>query len=99
VKDAFDGVVGFEWDEGNTGKNRIAHAVENWECEQIFFNQSLLVLDDPNHSLTEKRWAALGRTDSGRPLVVVFTVRGNRVRIISARDMNRRERVFYEESE
>jgi len=58
--------------------------------------QPLLVLEDPKHSLTEKRWAAFGRTDSDRLLVVVFTNRGSLIRVISARDMNSRERRFYE---
>jgi uncharacterized DUF497 family protein len=55
--------------------------------------------EDPKHSLTKKRLAAFGRTDSGRLLVVVFTQRGILIRIISARDMNSRERKFYEGNE
>jgi len=62
-------------------------------------SQPLLVLEDPKHSLAEKRWAAFGRTDSGRLLVVVFTQRGSLIRVISARDMNSRERKFYEGNE
>ncbi len=95
----FSGFSGFEWDRGNIDKNLVKHNVENWECEQIFFNKPLLVLDDPKHSLTEKRLAAFGKTDSGRMLGVVFTQRGSMIRVISARDMNRRERKFYEGSE
>ena len=97
MKDEFDDIAGFQWDEGNTDKNRITHQVENWECEQIFFNAPLLILGDLKHSATEERWAAFGHTDDRRLLVVVFTKRGNLIRIISARDMNRRERRFYEE--
>ena len=93
-----ENVVGFQWDEGNANKNRVAHDVENWECEQVFFNVPLLVLDDPRHSAAEKRWAAFGRTNGGRLLAVIFTVRGNLIRVISARDMNRKERRFYEET-
>jgi uncharacterized DUF497 family protein len=96
VKDELGGVVGFQWDEGNADKNLIAHNVENWECEQVFFNEPLLILDDPEHSAAEKRWAAFGRTDAGRLLTVVFTIRGRLIRVISARDMNRKERLFYE---
>jgi uncharacterized protein len=98
MTDSFDDVIGFQWDEGNADKNLIAHGVQNWECEQVFFNEPLLVLDDPKHSTTESRWAGLGRTDDGRLLVVIFTRRENAIRIISARDMNRRERLFYEEN-
>ncbi len=88
---------GFQWDAGNSNKNFVRHNVQNWECEQVFFNQPLLVLEDTPHSTVEKRWAAFGRTDSDRLLVIVFTARGSFLRVISARDMNRRERQFYEE--
>ena len=95
----FADFVGFQWDRGNIDKNLVKHTVGNWECEQVFFNEPLLVLADPGHSLSEKRWAAFGRTDAGRFLVVVFTKRGNLLRVISARDMNKKERAFYEENE
>ena len=97
MKEEFEDIVGFQWDEGNADKNRITHGVENWECEQVFFNAPLLILGDVKHSAMERRWAAFGQTDYGRLLVVVFTKRGNLIRIISARDMNRKERKFYEE--
>ena len=98
MRDDFSSFVGFHWDEGNTDKNLTKHNVQNWESEQIFFNKPLLVLDDPKHSLVEKRWAAFGRTDAGRLLVVVFTRRGEQIKVISARDMNRKEKKFYEEN-
>ena len=63
----------------------------------MFFNRPLLVLDDPRHSVSEKRWAAFGKTDTDRFLVVIFTKRNNLIRIISARDMNKGERKFYDE--
>ena len=88
---------GFQWDRGNIDKNLIKHDVENWECEQLFFNRPLLVLDDPKHSASEKRWAAFGKTDKERFLMVIFTKRKNLIRVISARDMNKRERKFYNE--
>jgi len=95
---AIDDVVGFQWDNGNVDKNLIAHAVENWECEQVFFNEPLLVLNGPRHSAMKKRWATFGSTNGGRPLVVIFTRRANMIRIISARNMNRKEKIFYEET-
>ena len=98
MKDDFEDIVGFQWDEENADKNRVLHNVENWECEQIFFNDPLLVIDDPKHSSAERRWAALGRTDAGRLLAVVFTKREKLIRFISPRDMNRKERRFYEEN-
>jgi hypothetical protein len=90
-------VAGFQWDKGNVNKNLIRHNVENWECEQIFFNIPLLLLEDPGHSSTEKRWAAFGKTDPNRLLIVIFTIRGELIRVISARDMDKKERIYYNE--
>ena len=89
--------VGFQWDQGNIDKNLIKHEVENWECEQVFFNRPLLVLDDPKHSISEERWVAFGKTDADRLLIVIFTKRDNSIRVISAREMNKKERKFYDE--
>ena len=89
-------ITGFEWDEGNRDKN-LKHGVENRECEQMFFNEPLVILDDPKHSMAEERLAALGRTDAGRLLVVIYTIRGSKIRVISARDMSKKERLYYEE--
>jgi uncharacterized DUF497 family protein len=99
MENEFEDFVGFQWDQGNLDKNLVKHNVDNWECEQVFFNEPLFILDDPSHSRSEKRWAAFGRTDAGRLLVVIFTKRGNLLRVISARDMNKKERKFYEENE
>jgi len=90
--------TGFQWDEGNIDKNLLKHQVQNWECEQIFFNEPLIILDDPKHSLSEKRWAGFGQTDAGRRLTIIFTKREKLLRVISARDMNRKEKKFYEKS-
>jgi len=90
---------GFEWDEGNSDKNWIKHQVSRSECEQVFFNLPLVVGGDPKHSQEEDRYFALGQTDSGRGLFVVFIVRGETIRVISARDMNRKERRIYDEKE
>jgi uncharacterized DUF497 family protein len=86
---------GFQWDEGNRGKNWAKHRVTEAECDEVFFNAPLVVLDDPKHSRQERRYAAFGKTDRGRRLAVVFTRRGNLLRIISARDMSRKELEFY----
>ena len=99
MKDELEQFVGFQWDKGNIDKNLIKHNVENWECEQVFYNKPLLILDDPEHSLSEKRWAAFGKTDAGRLLVVIFTNRRKLLRVVSARDMNRKEMRFCEENE
>lgn len=99
MDDVFGSFVGFQWDRGNSNKNLIRHNVQNWECERVFFNKPLLVLEDPRHSVAERRRAGFGKTDAGRLLVVIFTKRGNLLRVISARDMNSKERKFYEENE
>ena len=92
-------VIGFEWDRGNARKNE-RHGVSTAEAEQTFFNALLLVLSDPKHSVTEPRFHALGRTHEGRLLHISFTLRdGDRfIRVISARDMHRKERVIYEQT-
>jgi uncharacterized protein len=88
--------TGFEWDDGNVGKNWELHRVSQTESEQAFFNRPVLVAADERHSDQEPRYAALGRTNAGGHLVVVFTARGTLIRVISARDMSRRERRVYE---
>jgi uncharacterized DUF497 family protein len=92
-------IIGFEWDKGNIDKNWIKHKVSPSECEQIFFNQPLFVTDDLKHSIDEKRFYALGKTDTKRLLFIVFVVRKNHIRIISARDMSKKERSIYYEQE
>jgi hypothetical protein len=87
--------AGFEWDEGNLNKNGVKHQVTPAECEQIFFNHPLVVSEDVAHSLEERRYYALGHTERRRFLFVVFTIRGNNIRVISARDMNKKERGIY----
>ena len=87
---------GFDWDEGNIGKNWTKHRVTDWECEEVFFNQPLALASDLGHSQRENRYYALGQTDRGRRLSVSFTVRDRLIRPISARDMNVREQRIYE---
>jgi uncharacterized DUF497 family protein len=92
-------VTGFNWDEGNARKND-KHGVSFAEAEQVFFNAPLLLLEDLSHSQQEPRWHALGKTDAGRALHITFTIRqsGALIRVISARDMHRKERVIYEQA-
>jgi uncharacterized protein len=89
-------LIGLEWDEGNFLKNWEKHHVSAAECEQVFFNRPLLTKEDADHSNSEARFFALGQTDSGRRLFVVFTVRSNLLRVISARDMSRKERKVFQ---
>ena len=89
---------GFQWDSGNFGKVWERHRVTPLECEEVFFNRPLIVGEDDAHAETEERLYALGQTDAERLLFVVFTIRGRLIRMISARDMSRRERDIYRQS-
>ena len=94
--DPFAALTGFEWDEGNSEKNRRAHTVTRAEAEEAFGNAPVLVAEDVRHSQDEPRLTLLGRTNAGRYLFVAFTVRETRVRVISVRSMSRRERRRYD---
>jgi uncharacterized DUF497 family protein len=94
----FRTLVGFDWDDGNRGKSWRRHGVRDSEAEEVFSETPLLVAPDVAHSRSEARFLALGRTRTGRRLLVAFTIRGDRLRIVSARDMSRRERRSYEEA-
>ena len=88
---------GFDWDESNREKNWEKHAVLASECEEVFFNLPLLLQSDVGHSQKEPRYYVLGHTISGRRLFIVFTVREDKIRVISARDMSKKERKLYEQ--
>jgi len=92
-------ITGFEWDEGNARKNE-KHGVSMAEAEQVFFNTPLLVLEDIKHSRHELRFHALGKTDKVRLLHLTFTLRhaDEKIRVISAREMHRKERAIYEQA-
>ncbi len=95
----FTKITVFDWDEGNACKND-KHGVSMAEAEQVFFNQPLLVIDDTKHSQGEGRFHALGKTNEDRSLHITFTLRhaGKSIRVISARDMHRKERKIYEQT-
>lgn len=94
----FTQTTGFEWDAGNVPKVSGRHGVSPGECEQVFFQEPFLVSYDAAHSASEHRWRALGQTVAGRRLLVVFTVRGVLIRVLAARDLNRKERIHYAEA-
>jgi uncharacterized DUF497 family protein len=91
--------VGFDWDESNTVKNWERPKVTREEAEDVFFHEPLVVRGDAGHSSKEKRYRALGRTSRGRLLFVAFTIRRKLIRVISVRDMNRRETEEYRRHE
>lgn len=88
-------ITGFDWDEANAPKLLARHRVTTGEVEQAFFHVPLLLAVDLKHSASEPRYLALGRTADARLLHIVFTIRGDRIRPISARNMNRKERSRY----
>ena len=90
-------VSGFEWDKGNKGKNLLKHKIADEECEEVFFDQKKKVLMDAIHSVAEKRYILIGKTKKQRRIFLVFTIRKNKIRIISARDLNNKENKLYEE--
>jgi len=89
----------FEWDRWNADKVRHKHNVEPLECEEAFFDESKGILKDVLHSNKKERYILLGKTTKKRLLFIVFTVRRGKIRIISARDINKRERGLYEEAD
>lgn len=86
----------FDWDKGNTGKNS-KHKVKDKESEEPFFDRKRKIFKDKLHSNGEERFRIVGKTKKGRLLFVVFTMRGKQIRIISARDVNKKEANLYEE--
>jgi uncharacterized protein len=96
--DRLAGCEGFQWDAANSTKIWDRHRVMPTECEELFLNRPLVIVDDPKHSSGEERFYALGQTESGRSMFVVFTIRERLIRVISARDMSRRERRIFRSS-
>lgn len=90
--------LSFDWDKYNQFKNWEKHRVDYRECEQVFFNKPINFLYDKKHSQKEERFIALGITDKKRKLIITFTIRDNKIRIISARNQSRKERRLYEQS-
>jgi uncharacterized DUF497 family protein len=99
ISDMLARCTGFEWDKYNSEKVKARHGVTSAECEQVFFNLPVIAGEDEKHSETENRFYVLGQTDSGRLLFLVFTVRKDKLRVISARDMNKKERRVYQTHE
>ena len=97
MKEAIYNCEGFEWDEGNSDKNWYLHQVTDGECEEVFFNLPFIVAPDTKHSQHEQRFYILGRTDADRWLFIAFVIRNNRIRVISARNMNDSEARKYAE--
>jgi uncharacterized protein len=95
-----DQISGFDWDDGNSRKSADKHDVSQAEAESVFFNDPLIFVEDEKHSDRERRLNALGKTAQDRLLHITFTLRqnGTMIRVISARDMHRKERKAYEQT-
>lgn len=91
-------ILAFEWDEGNLDKSYEKHGISAKETEEVFVSEELFVLLDKKHSQTEKRHIALGKTQEGKRLFVIFTLGGKKVRIISVRKMHKKEVEKYEKA-
>ena len=95
---ALSQLTGFDWDDSNRNKNWEKHQVLASECEEVFFNLPLILQSDTVHSQKEPRYYVLGHTIAGKRLFIVFTVREDKIRVISARDMSKKERAIYEQA-
>jgi hypothetical protein len=92
-------VLQFEWDSGNSNKNKLKHAVEDWECEEVLFDSKKVMFKDKLHSYNEQRFILLGKTRQERLLYIVFTTRNEKIRVISARDITKRKEIeLYEKA-
>ena len=92
------GLIEFEWDQWNLQKNERKHGVSTLEAESVFFDPAYFLASDQRHSSTvEERFILYGKSSENRILMVGFTRRGSRVRVITARAASRNERKIYEE--
>jgi uncharacterized DUF497 family protein len=87
----------FEWHSSKATRNLSKHGVSFEEATEVFADQLSSTAADPDHSIGEGRFVIFGTTAAGRHIAVAFTERGDRIRIISARPMTRRERKAYEQ--
>jgi len=87
----------FEWDEGNKDKPS-KHDVTIDEAEEAFFDENKVVFSDWGHSTKEKRSTLLGKTRKERLLNITYTIRRKKIRIITARDINKKEVNLYEKT-
>lgn len=92
------GPLEFQWDKGNSDKNLVKHGVSDEEIEETFFDTKKRLFEDKTHSIGENRFILMGKTQLGRLLYIVYIFRNGKVRVISARDVNRKEKYIYEKT-
>ena len=88
--------LSFEWDLRKASGNLAKHRVSFEEASSVFGDPLARIAEDPRHSIREQRWVILGLSNLPRMLAVMFTERGDAIRIISARRATSRERKSYE---
>jgi uncharacterized protein len=93
-----DEVIEFDWDEGNLDKNWVKHQTSAQEAEEAFADENKIIFLDIKHLGTKKRYFLLAQTTQNRLLAIAYTQRDTKVRVISARDASRKEKVYYEEA-
>ena len=87
----------FDWDQWNIQKNEVKHGISPLEAESTFYDAKLKIFDDVKHSTSkEKRWICFGKSAYNQVLMIAFTKRNKKIRIISARQASRKERKVYE---
>lgn len=94
----FSSLAGFDWNKGNQEHIK-KHKVKQTECEEIFYSKPLIVSFDKAHSQIEERFEVLGKTNKKRKLFLVYTMRGGKIRVLSCRDQNKKERKTYDQKE
>ncbi|MFH0947755.1 MAG: BrnT family toxin [Elusimicrobiota bacterium] len=87
--------IEFEWDKNNTKHIKERHRIEPYECEQVFFDVFFIISPDSKHSQQEQRYLVSGRAKSGKVIIVVFTIRKDKIRVITARPADGKERRIY----
>ena len=92
------GFLEFEWDEGNIHKSYMKHGILPNEAEEIFVDNHVIVYDDKTHSVVEKRFVAVGKSKGGKLLFIIYTMRKEKIRVISARPADKKERRLYEKT-
>ena len=88
--------MNFEWDSAKARSNEVKHGVSFFEAREVFDDDHSSAVVDPDHSTDEGRFLIFGISKGGTYLVVSYTERGDRIRLISARPMTPRERKAYE---
>ena len=88
--------IKFDWDQWNIQKNEEKHGISMLEAQSAFYDKKILIFDDIEHSLRKSRYICYARSAYNKTLMIAFTIRNKKVRIISARKASKKERNVYE---